>query len=248
MVILPPQAHGYDGEGEGGEERNLNGCHILIVEDDPVIAGAMEAHLQSWGYRVTRVGNFQNVMEEFAAAAPQLVLLDVSLPFFNGYHWCTEIRRVSQVPILFISSAGDDMNQIMAMNMGGDDFLAKPFDLNVLSAKVQALLRRAYDFSGPAQLLPCGGAVLNVSDGTLTAGAEKLELTRNELKILQMLLENRGRIVSRESLMTRLWESDAFVDENTLTVNVTRLRKKLAAAGLESLIRTKKGAGYLVEG
>jgi len=235
-------------EGKSGEERNLNGCRILIVEDDPVIAGAMEAHLQSWGYRVTRVRDFQNVMEEFAHAAPQLVLLDVSLPFFNGYHWCAEIRKASQVPILFISSAGDNMNQIMAMNMGGDDFLAKPFDLNVLSAKVQALLRRAYDFSGPAQLLPCGRAVLNVSDGTLTTGAEKLELTRNELKILQMLLENRGRIVSRESLMTRLWESDAFVDENTLSVNVTRLRKKLAEAGLGGLIHTKKGAGYLVEG
>jgi len=235
-------------EYESGEEWNLNGCRILIVEDDPVIAGAMEEHLEGWGYRVTRVGNFQSVLDEFAAAAPQLVLLDVSLPFFNGYHWCAEIRRVSQVPILFISSAGDDMNQIMAMNMGGDDFLAKPFDLNVLSAKVQALLRRAYDFSGPAQLLPCGGAVLNVSDGTLTAGTEKLDLTRNELKILQMLLENRGRIVSRESLMTRLWESDAFVDENTLTVNVTRLRKKLAGGGLGGLIYTKKGSGYLVEG
>ncbi|BAK97727.1 OmpR family two-component response regulator [Oscillibacter valericigenes Sjm18-20] len=226
----------------------MNGCRILIVEDDPVIAGAMEAHLQSWGHRVTRITDFQNVMGEFAAAAPQMVLLDVSLPFFNGYHWCAEIRRVSQVPILFISSAGDDMNQIMAMNMGGDDFLAKPFDLNVLSAKVQALLRRAYDFGGTAQLLPCGGAVLNVSDGTLTAGEKKLELTRNELKILQMLLENRGGIVSRESLMVRLWESDVFVDENTLTVNVARLRKKLEAAGLGNLIRTKKGAGYLVEG
>ncbi len=226
----------------------MNGCRILIVEDDPVISGAMEAHLESWGHRVIRVGDFQNVMAEFAAAAPQMVLLDVSLPFFNGYHWCTEIRRVSKVPILFISSAGDDMNQIMAMNMGGDDFLAKPFDLSVLTAKVQALLRRAYDFGGPAQLLSCGGAVLNVSDGTLTAETEKLELTRNELKILQMLLENRGRIVSREGLMTRLWESDAFVDENTLTVNVARLRKKLEAAGLGALIRTKKGAGYLVEG
>ncbi len=225
----------------------MNGCRILIVEDDPVISGAIEKHLESWGYRVIRVADFQNVMAEFAAAAPQMVLLDVSLPFFNGYHWCTEIRRVSKVPILFISSAGDDMNQIMAMNMGGDDFLAKPFDLSVLTAKVQALLRRAYDFGEPAQLLSCGGAVLNVSDGTLTAGTEKLELTRNELKILQMLLENRGRIVSREGLMTRLWESDAFVDENTLTVNVARLRKRLEAAGLGTLIRTKKGAGYLVE-
>lgn len=226
----------------------MNGCRILIVEDDPVIAGAMEAHLQSWGHHVTCVRDFQNILAEFAAAGPQLVLLDVSLPFFNGYHWCAELRKVSQVPILFISSAGDNMNQIMAMNMGGDDFLPKPFDLAVLSAKVQALLRRAYDFGAPARLLNCGGAVLNVSDGTLTAGEKRLDLTGNELKILQMLLENRGRIVSRDSLMTRLWESDAFVDENTLTVNVTRLRKKLEAVGLENLIRTKKGAGYLVEG
>ena len=226
----------------------MNGCRILIVEDDPVIAGAMEAHLQSWGHHVTCVWDFQNVLAEFAAAGPQLVLLDVSLPFFNGYHWCAELRKVSQVPILFISSAGDNMNQIMAMNMGGDDFLPKPFDLAVLSAKVQALLRRAYDFGAPARLLNCGGAVLNVSDGTLTAGEKRLDLTGNELKILQMLLENRGRIVSRDSLMTRLWESDAFVDENTLTVNVTRLRKKLEAVGLENLIRTKKGAGYLVDG
>lgn len=227
----------------------MNGCRILIVEDDPVIAGAMAEHLKSWGHRTVCVRDFQNVAAEFAASQAQLVLLDVSLPFFNGYYWCAEIRKLSQVPILFISSAADNMNQIMAMNMGGDDFLAKPFDLAVLSAKVQALVRRAYDFAGPAaQVMPCGGGVLNVSDGTLSAGEAKLELTWNELKILQMLLENRGRVVSRESLMTRLWESDAFVDENTLTVNIARLRRKLRTAGLEDLIRTKKGAGYLTEG
>ena len=227
----------------------MNGCRILIVEDDPVIAGAMAEHLKSWGHRPVCVRDFQNVAAEFAASQAQLVLLDVSLPFFNGYYWCAEIRKLSQVPILFISSAADNMNQIMAMNMGGDDFLAKPFDLAVLSAKVQALVRRAYDFAGPAtQVMPCGGGVLNVSDGTLSAGETKLELTWNELKILQMLLENRGRVVSRESLMTRLWESDAFVDENTLTVNIARLRRKLRTAGLEDLIRTKKGAGYLTEG
>ena len=227
----------------------MNGCRILIVEDDPVIAGAMAEHLQSWGHRTVCVRDFQNVAAEFAASQAQLVLLDVSLPFFNGYYWCAEIRKLSQVPILFISSAADNMNQIMAMNIGGDDFLAKPFDLAVLSAKVQALVRRAYDFAGPAaQVMPCGGGVLNVSDGTLSAGETKLELTWNELKILQMLLENRGRVVSRESLMTRLWESDAFVDENTLTVNIARLRRKLRTAGLEDLIRTKKGAGYLTEG
>ena len=227
----------------------MNGCRILIVEDDPVIAGAMAEHLKSWGHRPVCVRDFQHVAAEFAASQAQLVLLDVSLPFFNGYYWCAEIRKLSQVPILFISSAADNMNQIMAMNMGGDDFLAKPFDLAVLSAKVQALVRRAYDFAGPAaQVMPCGGGVLNVSDGTLSAGEAKLELTWNELKILQMLLENRGRVVSRESLMTRLWESDAFVDENTLTVNIARLRRKLRTAGLEDLIRTKKGAGYLTEG
>lgn len=227
----------------------MNGCRILIVEDDPVIAGAMAEHLKSWGHRPVCVRDFQHVAAEFAASQAQLVLLDVSLPFFNGYYWCAEIRKLSQVPILFISSAADNMNQIMAMNMGGDDFLAKPFDLAVLSAKVQALVRRAYDFAGPAaQVMPCGGGVLNVSDGTLSAGEAKVELTWNELKILQMLLENRGRVVSRESLMTRLWESDAFVDENTLTVNIARLRRKLRTAGLEDLIRTKKGAGYLTEG
>ena len=227
----------------------MNSCRILIVEDDPVIAGAMAEHLKSWGHRPVCVRDFQHVTAEFAASQAQMVLLDVSLPFFNGYYWCAEIRKLSQVPILFISSAADNMNQIMAMNMGGDDFLAKPFDLAVLSAKVQALVRRAYDFAGPAaQVMPCGGGVLNVSDGTLSAGETKLELTWNELKILQMLLENRGRVVSRESLMTRLWESDAFVDENTLTVNIARLRRKLRTAGLEDLIRTKKGAGYLTEG
>ena len=221
---------------------------IFIVEDDPVIARAVQRHLEGWGYQVACAARFNDVLSEFAAYDPQLVLLDISLPFFNGYHWCREIRKVSQVPILFLTSAADDMNQVMAMEMGGDDLLAKPFHLQVLSAKVQAMLRRSYDFAGTAHLLSCGGAVLNVSDGTLTAHGRKVELTRNEYKILQLLMEHRGEIVSREAMMTRLWESDSFVDENTLTVNVTRLRKKLDGAGLPDLIRTRKGAGYLVEG
>ncbi|MBD9197356.1 MAG: DNA-binding response regulator [Clostridiales bacterium] len=221
---------------------------IFIVEDDPVIARAVQRDLEGWGYQVACAARFNDVLSEFAAYDPQLVLLDISLPFFNGYHWCREIRKVSQVPILFLTSAADDMNQVMAMEMGGDDLLAKPFHLQVLSAKVQAMLRRSYDFAGTAHLLSCGGAVLNVSDGTLTAHGRKVELTRNEYKILQLLMEHRGEIVSREAMMTRLWESDSFVDENTLTVNVTRLRKKLDGAGLPDLIRTRKGAGYLVEG
>ena len=221
---------------------------ILLVEDDPGIAQAVCAHLRQWELDARCVQNFRAVMEEFTAFDPQLVLLDISLPFFNGYHWCREIRKVSKVPILFLTSASDDMNLVMAMEMGGDDLLAKPFDLQVLSAKVQALLRRAYDFGPSSHLLSCGAAVLNVSDGTLDAHGQRVELTRNECRILQLLLEHKGEIVSRDALMTRLWESDSFVDENTLTVNVARLRKKLESAGLTDFIRTRKGAGYLVEG
>lgn len=221
---------------------------IFLVEDDEVIAGAVKRHLEGWGYTVRCAQAFDRVLQEFAAFDPQLVLLDISLPFFNGYHWCQEIRKVSQVPILFLTSAGDSVNTVMAMQLGGDDLLAKPFDLQVLSAKVQAMLRRAYDFGPAAHLLSCGGAVLNVSDGTLTVDGQRLELTRNEFRILQMLLEHKGQTVSREALMTRLWESDSFVDENTLTVNVGRLRRKLEAAGLPDLIRTRKGEGYRAEG
>ena len=221
---------------------------ILIVEDDRGIAEEILRQAQAWELEARCVVNFRDVAGEVAQFSPHLVLLDISLPFFNGYHWCREIRKVSKVPILFLTSASDDMNLVMAMEMGGDDLLAKPFHLQVLSAKVQAMLRRAYDFAGTAHLLSCGGAVLNVSDGTLTAHGQKVSLTRNEFKILQLLLEHRGEIVSREAIMTQLWESDSFVDENTLTVNVARLRKKLESAGLTDFIRTRKGTGYLVEG
>ena len=221
---------------------------IFIVEDDGVIAGAVARHLESWGYQVACAKKFDAIMAEFLDFGPQLVLLDISLPFFNGYHWCREIRKVSQVPILFLTSAADNVNLVMAMQMGGDDLLAKPFDLQVLSAKVQAMLRRAYDFAAaPAALLACGGAVLNVSNGTLSVRGQKVELTRNEGKLLQLLLEKKGQTVSRDAMMTALWESDSFVDENTLSVNVNRLRRKLEAAGLPDFIRTKKGVGYLVE-
>jgi two-component system response regulator protein BraR/BceR len=219
---------------------------ILIVEDDAVIAGVMAKNLESWGYRVQCVTDFGDVLAEFAAFDPQLVLLDISLPFYNGYHWCSEIRKVSKVPIIFISSASENMNIVMAVNMGGDDFIAKPFDLTVLTAKVQALLRRTYDFAGSAGLMEHRGAILNTADATLTYRDEKIQLTKNEYKILQLLMENKGRIVRREAIMTRLWENDSFVDENALTVNMTRLRKKLEAAGLADFISTKKGVGYLL--
>ncbi|MFR9309322.1 response regulator transcription factor [Hydrogeniiclostridium mannosilyticum] len=220
---------------------------ILIVEDDLVIAKAIRAHLQSWGCEAQCAADFQNVLGNFAAFDPQLVLLDISLPFYNGYHWCGEIRKISKVPVIFISSASDNMNIVMAMNMGGDDFIAKPFDLEVLTAKVQALLRRTYDFGGQAGLLAHRGAILNTSDTTLTYEGQRIDLTKNDYKILQTLMENKGKAVSRDTLMLRLWETDSYVDENTLTVNVTRLRRKLEAAGLRDFITTKKGIGYLIE-
>lgn len=220
---------------------------ILIIEDDEVISQVLSRRLRQWGYRTETVEDFEGVTEQFLSMQPDLVLLDISLPFFNGYHWCREIRKVSQVPILFLTSAADNVNLVMAMQMGGDDLLAKPFDLQVLSAKVQAMLRRAYDFAAAPALLTCGEAALNPANGTVTVRGQRVELTRNEGKLLQLLLEKKGRIVSRDAMMTTLWESDSFVDENTLSVNVNRLRRKLEAAGLPDFIRTKKGAGYLVE-
>ena len=221
---------------------------ILVVEDDDVIAGAVASHISSWGCEVRRATNYADVMADFNEFDPQLVLLDVGLPYFNGYHWCSEIRRVSRVPVMFISSASDNMNIVMAMNMGGDDFIAKPFDLSVLTAKVQALLRRTYDFANPdANKLTAHGAVLDLSAGTMEFNGGHMELTKNELRILQSLLEKRGKVVSRDELMMRLWQTDSFVDENTLTVNVTRLRRKLENAGLSDFIKTKKGLGYTVE-
>ena len=186
-------------------------------------------------------------MAEFAEFDPQIVLMDIALPFFDGYHWCSEIRKVSKVPIIFISSASDNMNIVMAMNMGADDFIAKPFDGSVLIAKVQAMLRRTYDFGGAMPVLEHKGALLNTGDGCLTYGEEKLELTKNEYRILLCLMENKGTIVSREKLMEALWATDSFVDENTLSVNVGRLRKKLEAVGLKDFIATKFGAGYIIE-
>lgn len=220
---------------------------VLIVEDDEVIASQVKKHLESWGMEVSVARDFRNVTGEFLSCRPQLVLLDIGLPFYNGYHWCQEIRKISQVPILFLTSASDNVNVVMAMQMGGDDLLPKPFDLQVLSAKVQAMLRRAYAFGPAPAMLSCGGAVLNPANGTLMVRDQRVELTRNEGKLLQLLLEKKGQTVSRDAMMTALWESDSFVDENTLSVNVNRLRRKLEAAGLPGFIRTRKGAGYLVE-
>ena len=220
---------------------------ILIVEDDMTIAKVLAAHLEKWGYETRCAENFKNIMNDFLDFEPQLLMLDIGLPFFNGFHWCQEIRKVSQVPIMFLSSLDDNMNIVMAMNMGGDEFIEKPFDLNVVTAKVQELLRRTYAFQGSSNLLEHDGIMLNLGDATVLYQDQKVELTKNEFRILQILFERAGKIVSRDEIIERLWDSDEFIDDNTLTVNVARLRKKLESVGRKDMIRTKKGIGYMVE-
>ena len=217
---------------------------IFMVEDDEIIARSIREHLQAWNYDVCCVEDFSNVVAEFVRFDPQLVLMDITLPFFNGYHWCSEIRKISKVPVIFLSLVADNMNIVMAVNMGADDFIPKPFDLEVLTVKIQAMLRRSYDFAGTGSMLEHKGAILNLNETTLTYQEQKIELTKNEFRILEILMENKEKVVSRETLMTKLWESDNYVDENTLSVNVNRLRKKLEALGLEEFILTKKGIGY----
>ena len=219
---------------------------ILIVEDDRGIAEAVCEQAALWGWDCRAVQDFRDILPEFTQFSPHLVLFDISLPFYNGFHWCAEIRKLSRVPIIFLSSASDNMNIVMAMNLGADDFIAKPFDPAVLTAKIQAMLRRSYDFAPSSPLLEHRGAVLDTGDATLHIGEEKLELTKNEFRILLTLLQNKGKVVSREKLMEQLWQSDSFIDDNTLTVNVNRLRRKLDAAGLEGFISTRFGVGYLI--
>ena len=220
---------------------------ILIVEDDAGIAKAIKEQAQMWGLQAEYVEDFRDVMAAFAGFSPHLVLMDISLPFFDGYHWLSEIRKVSRVPVIFISSASDNMNIVMAVNMGGDDFITKPFDQSVLMAKINAMLRRTYDFSSGVPVLEHRGAVLNLNDTSLVYEGQKIDLTKNEFRILQTLMEQRGKVVSRDTLMTKLWQMDVYVEENTLTVNVNRLRRKLEAAGLRNFITTKIGSGYLIE-
>lgn len=220
---------------------------ILIVEDDSGIAEAIKTQAEMWDMEVYCIKDFKNIMQEFAEFNPHIVLMDIGLPFFNGYHWCSQIRKVSKVPVIFISSASDNMNIVMAVNMGGDDFIAKPFDQSVLMSKIQAMLRRTYDFAPSLTVLEHRGVLLNTGDGSLVYNNERIELTRNEFKIITVLMKNKGKIVSREKLMEQLWESDSFVDENTLSVNVNRLRKKLDHVGIDNFISTKFGAGYIIE-
>ena len=220
---------------------------IFIVEDDKGIAEGISGCLSAWEMEVKIISDFRNVLGEIGEYEPHLIIMDITLPYMGGYHWCQEIRKTSNVPIIFISSATDNMNIVMAMNMGADDYIPKPFDQSVLIAKVQALLRRTYDFSQSTFTLQARGAVLNTNDNSLSYNGNKLELARNEYKILLTLMQNKNKVVSREKLMEALWETDSFVDENTLTVNVGRLRKTLESAGLKELIKTRFGIGYILE-
>ncbi len=220
---------------------------IFITEDDSIIASLMKKHLEKWGYSVKCAENLHDIISEFTEFDPHIVLMDIMLPFYNGYHWCSEIRRISEIPIVFISSASDNMNIVMAMNMGGDDFISKPVDLNVMTAKIQAMLRRTYDMGSKIPVLEHNGVILNLNDTTLTYQDKTIELTKNDFRIMQTLMENRCKVVSRDTLMMKLWQIDCYVEENTLTVNVKRLRKKLESIGLNDFIKTKVGAGYIIE-
>ena len=227
---------------------NLYDCKILLIDDNAELVSMISGILTKSGFEsIYTAGSCSSGLEVFLKEEPQLVIMDIILPFYNGFHWCTQIRQISSVPILFLSSASDNMNIVMAMNMGGDDFVEKPFDLNVLTAKIQALLRRAYSFTGQLNVLEYRDVILNLNDAAVTFHGERMELTKNDFKILQILMENAGKIVKRDRIMERLWESDEFIDDNTLTVNMTRLRKKLESIGICDFIATKKGIGYVIE-
>jgi two-component system response regulator protein BraR/BceR len=220
---------------------------ILLVEDDATIVEVLKRQLEKWSYTVKAVRDFEHVMEEVQAFAPSLVLMDISLPFYNGYYWCGELRKISRVPVIFISSAGEDMNLIMAIQMGADDFIAKPFKFEVVLAKIQAILRRTYDFGEDPRTLSHRGVTLNLGDGSVSFKEEKLALSKNEFKILELLMEKKGNVVLRDDLIEELWNTEDFIDDNTLTVNVGRLRRRLESIGIRDFIITKKSLGYLIE-
>ncbi len=219
---------------------------ILIIEDDNIIAAAIEKHLISWGYDVKTIKDFTSVLQNFEAFVPHLILLDISLPYKNGYSICEEIRKTSKVPIIFISSANENMNIVLAMSMGGDDFIAKPFDLEVLSAKVGAILRRSYDFINEEKVLTVKGVTLHLEGAICTFDEKSTDLTKNEFIILKTLMQSKSKIISRDEIMNKLWNTDVFIDDNTLTVNITRLRKKLSDIGVLNFIETRKNLGYVI--
>jgi DNA-binding response OmpR family regulator len=220
---------------------------ILIVEDDQKMRQIILENIEKWGLEGCYVQDLNNVFDEFTKYDPHLVLMDINLTTYDGFYWCGKIREVSKVPIIFISSRNTNMDIIMAINMGGDDFVQKPFSLDVLMAKINALLRRTYNYTNTtSNIIEHNGVVLNIKDSSVIYNDNKLELTKNEFKILYTLMNDKGEIVSRDEIMRALWEDESFVDDNTLTVNINRLRKKLDDLGLNDFIKTKKGQGYII--
>ncbi|NQL66576.1 response regulator transcription factor [Streptococcus suis] len=217
---------------------------ILLIEDDKVISQLVAKNLRNWSYEVEEVADFQDILSQIDRFQPHLILLDIGLPFFNGYYWCQEIRKTSRIPIMFLSSHDQPMDIVMAINMGADDYVTKPFEMTVLLAKIQGLLRRTYDFVGEQSLLWFGEISLDLKTMQVQYDQKVEELTKNEFQILRVLFEHGQEVVSREELMRQLWNSDIFVDDNTLSVNMARLRKKLDELGLPGFIATKKGVGY----
>ena len=219
---------------------------IFIVEDDISIGKKIKSHLEKWSYQVYLAEDFRDILGEVTRISPDLVLLDITLPYYNGFYWCGQIRKLFKIPIVFLSSADDNMNIVMAMDMGGDDFIAKPFDLAVLTAKIGAIIRRTYSYAGQVNVIEHDGVVLNLASATVHYNGKQAELSKNEFQIFALLMENAGSIVGRDTIMMQLWNSDNFIDDNTLTVNVTRIRKKLKEIGLDDFVKTKKGSGYMI--
>jgi len=219
----------------------------MIIEDDLTLAGLIKNSLSKWGYEVFYVEDFFNVMDDFTAINPHLLMIDINLPYFNGYHWCAMIRKVSKIPIIFISSALESMNIIMAINMGADDFISKPFELDILESKVLALLRRSYDFNLENEYLECDNVILKIDNMSVSYMGREMELSKNEFRILEVLMKNKQNVVSREEIMNKLWQSDLYIDDNTLTVNVSRLKSTLEKLGRSDFIKTKRGVGYYVK-
>ena len=220
---------------------------VYIVEDDDVILKALKKFLQNWSYEVHVADDFSSVYEKFLKVNPDLVLLDVSLPFFNGYYWCEQIRKSSNVPIIFISSADENLNKIMAMNMGADDYITKPFDLELLLAKIKAILRRTFEYSESTNNISYKDVIIDRDRMLLKFANEEISLSKNEYLILEMMFEYPEKVFRREEFMDKIWQTDEFIDDNTLTVNIMRLRKKLEDIGLKNFIKTKKKVGYYIE-
>ncbi|HLR88246.1 MAG TPA: response regulator transcription factor [Atopostipes sp.] len=218
---------------------------ILIIEDDTVIANALKNELEKSEYEVTLIQDFSNIMDKFHEVQPHLVLIDINLPYHNGYYWCSQIRVESNVPIIFISSLSDKMDQMMAIQMGGDDYIPKPIDLQLTAAKIQALLRRTYDFATPqSNELIFHGVRLDPQKSEMSFKNQNISLTFTELQIMTCLFEHGEKFATREEILDFCWQNDQFIDDNTLAVNISRLRKKMKEIQLTDFIETKKKVGY----